>query len=31
MSPSLRAALAEFYRPHNDRLHHHLGRELNWQ
>jgi hypothetical protein len=31
MSPSLRAALAELYRPHNDRLRHHLGRELNWQ
>ena len=31
MSPSLRAALAELYRPHNDRLQHHLGRELNWQ
>ena len=31
MSASVRAALAELYRPYNDRLRQHLGRELDWQ
>jgi len=30
MSPSLRRALTELYRPHNERLERHLGRELHW-
>jgi hypothetical protein len=30
MNPSLRAALADLYRPFNDRLGEHLGRELEW-
>ena len=31
MSPSVRRALTELYRPHNERLERHLGRELYWQ
>jgi hypothetical protein len=31
MSPSVRGALTELYRPHNERLARHLGRELQWQ
>ena len=30
MSPSLRRGLTELYRPHNERLERHLGRELHW-
>jgi hypothetical protein len=31
MSPTVRAALAEVYRSHNDRLRAHLNRDLDWQ
>jgi hypothetical protein len=31
MSPAVRAALSELYRPYNDRLEQHLDRELDWQ
>jgi hypothetical protein len=30
MDPSLRAELAELYRPYNERLQDHLGRKLDW-
>ena len=31
MSPSVRRALTELYRPHNERLERHLDRKLGWQ
>lgn len=30
IAPSVRDLLTEFYRPYNDRLQEHLGRELDW-